>query len=215
MKHFKRLCRWRLEKVEVIQTFRVLVPDRLWFLAGWWKIRTLEQPAKTNYSGTPCSSFFNSHLRKKIKLAFSTVYAVLWNQVEKILFYFKSVVWRLKISASSFTVEVWLDPPQQNLKQPRFYARRNNTLPYPSFFFSFLPYVQQLVLSALYFLHWETTFNPKGPPNGRLRLWMFGLLQHRRKSKENFSSSCEGCVWLTSYWTTIWKVLNSPDNFGH
>ena len=95
--------------------------------------------------------FFFSHLRKKMKLAFSIVFAALWNRTEKIFFYFKLTVWRLKTSASAFMVEVWLEPPQQNLlKQPRVYARRN-TLPYPSSFFSFLPFVQQLVLSALYF----------------------------------------------------------------
>lgn len=45
--------------------------------------------------------------------------------------------------------------------------------------------------------------------------WMFGFLQQRIKMTENFSSSSEGCVWLTSYWMIIRKVLNSPDSFSH
>lgn len=69
----------------------------------------------------------------------------------KILYYFKLIIWTLKISDLFFVVEEWLHPLQQNLpRQPRPYARRN-ILPYPSSFYSFLHFLQQLVISTLHF----------------------------------------------------------------
>lgn len=200
-----------------------LAPDFLWFLAGWWKMRTPEQLAKANDLMTLvyCTVvlFCFSHSEEKMKLEFSIVFVSLWKPIEKVFFQFKLKICRWKISASVFMVELWLKLPQWNLpRQPRVYTRKN-TLPYLSSFSSFSAfYVAIDCVNTLFFFIEKQLLISKASwmvDWGFSELWMFGFLKQRRKMKENFSSSVESCVWLTSYWTTIWKVLNSPDTFGH
>lgn len=92
---------------------------------------------------------------------------VFWNYIQKILYYFKWIAWRLKISALVFVVEEWLHRLEQNLsKQP---ARIHcHILPLLSLF---CLWCSSWFYQHFIFLHWESTFYLKGTLNGSLSLF--------------------------------------------
>lgn len=110
----------------------------------------------------------NQLKREKKKKEIHIFYCAFCSLEPKILYYFKLIVWTLKISNLFFVVKEWLHPLQQTAKalcKKEYIAISFLFLLFSAFFCSSWFY-QHFI-----FLLWESTFYPKGTLNGSLSLF--------------------------------------------